>query len=394
MDIRKLIDRYLGIPLLFFLKVLCLASHRPKRAVPTRRDVRKILLIYLSGIGDTVMVLTCLEHIRSRYPKAHIAFLASSQNYGIVKTNPYTSRVYHLVTTRGAYAFAQSLLAILKQLRTTRYDVILDFEQFLRLSAIICLLSDAKQRFGFATHNQYRHCAYTKATDFNASVHTLANFYGLLTLLGISRAPDKLDKVFVSEQDKQAVQRILDERGITNGSFVIGIHPGSGRTAMSRRWEPGKFSAIADLLVEHYRANVVFTGTTSEKPLIETILAETKYARRCPNLAGRLTLSQLPFLIKQCRAVVTNDTGPLHIAAAMDVPVVALFGPNTPMRYGPVGNGHHVIYKGLDCSPCIIAHEGIVPHCNNNRCMQEISVDEVWRALEFVLSKGNNNRRL
>ena len=99
-----------------------------------------------------------------------------------------------------------------------------------------------------------------------------------------------------------------------------------------------------------------------------------------------VTLGQLPFLIKNCRAFLTNDTGPMHIAAAMNVPTVALFGPNTPFRYGPVGNGHVVIYKKLECSPCIIAHEGKVPYCKDNKCMQAISVDEAWHALESVLS--------
>jgi ADP-heptose:LPS heptosyltransferase len=281
--------------------------------------------------------------------------------------------------------FVKAFVDVVTECRSTGYDVVIDFEQFIRLSAIICLLSKGTQRVGFRTANQHRRLAYTKALPYDPSTHTFDNFLLLLGLLGISEEPGRLEEICTSQKDKAVVTKLIQDSGISNGNLVIGIHPGSGGTAKSRRWEPSNFSKMADLLIEHYGARIVFTGTRDEHGLIDSILSGAKNKRDCLNFAGRVTLGQLPFLVNRFQGYLSNDTGPLHIAVAMKVPVVALFGPNTPLRYGPIGDGHRVIYKALECSPCIIAHEGIVPYCKNNRCMQDIGVDEVWKALELIL---------
>jgi len=362
-----------------------LKKRKETRRLPSGK-VNNVLVIYLSGVGDTVMIVSCLKEIRNHHPSAKISFLASSQNHDIVTASPHLSHIFCLDKTKGACCFIRSLFNCLKAFRRTEYDVMIDFEQFLRLSAIICLLSQAKSTFGFKTRNQFRHHAYTGALRFDPSTHTLNNFCALLGLLGIDHGPNGLERISVSEEDEIFVRKLLAECGISNGDMVVGIHTGSGGTATSRRWEPAKFSALADLLVENYGAKVVLTGTKDEKQVVESIVSGIKNMKNCHNLAGRLTLAQLPCLISRCNTFVTNDTGPLHIAAAMDVPTVALMGPNTPARYAPIGNKHRVIYKAVDCSPCIIAHEGVVPYCKDNICMQEITVEEVWEALESILS--------
>ncbi|MGA1868903.1 MAG: glycosyltransferase family 9 protein [bacterium] len=384
-DVRKLIDRYVGIPLLFSLRLQNFCSGRPKADILPDEKVSKVLVIYLSGIGDTVMILSCLKHIREHYPDAEISILASSQNYEIVKANPYASKIFHLDTTRGMSGFMGTFVSITRELRRIGYDIIIDFEQFLRLSALICSLSKGKKKVGFRTTHQHRHYAYTNTLSYDSSIHTLDNFLGLLNLLGINNKPKELEEIYVSEEDRSVVTSLIQENNIVDTDVLIGIHPGSGNTGISRRWEPCRFSAIANLLIKHYNAKIIFTGTKDEEWLIESILFGIDYSTNCYNFAGKVTLGQLPFLLGRFHAYLSNDTGPLHIAAAMNVAVVALFGPNTPVRYGPLGNGHCVINRGLACSPCILAHEGKVPYCRNNRCMQEISVDEVWKALERVI---------
>jgi lipopolysaccharide heptosyltransferase II len=361
---------------------------RHRRADELSKDkVKKVLVIYLSGIGDTVMVLSCLRFICKNYPNAEISVLASSRNYEIVKASPYCSRLFYLDTTEGISDFIRIFIRIMKELRRIECDLVIDFEQFLRLSAIITFLSKARQRVGFRTPNQYRHWAYTETLTYDPSAHNFDNFLRLLNLLGIYDKPRELEQIYVGKEDRTVVERLIQENGISHRDLVIGIHPGSGSTGVSRRWEPAKYGAIADLLTDHRGAKIVFTGTRDEQGLVRSILSTTRNTTSCSNFAGKVTLGQLPFLIKRCRVFLSNDTGPLHIAAAMKVPVVALVGPNTPMRYGPIGEGHSIIYKSLDCSPCIVAHEGIVPNCEDNRCMQEITVEEVWKALDSALEK-------
>lgn len=386
-DIRKFIDRYIGIPLLFVLGKLHNSINRKQMQETLNTEVKQVLVIYLSGLGDTVMVLSCLRHIRKYYSNAEISILVSSQNHGIVKSNQYASRVFCIETKKGIRTFAKSFLGIAKELWKTGYDIVIDFEQFLRLSAIICLLARGKERIGFTTSHQYRHLSYSRTIYYSPSIHTFNNFVRLLGLLGIHCEPDTLEEIHVSKKDKAILAGILQHVGISNTDWVIGIHTGSGNTGISRRWGNDKFGHVVRRLITQYDAKIILTGTKEEKPFIDSIIDNADSRNNVFNFAGMVTLSQLPFLIKNCCAFLTNDTGPMHIAAAMNVPTVALFGPNTPLRYGPVGNGHVVIYKKLECSPCIIAHEGKVPYCKDNKCMQAISVDEVWHALESILSR-------
>ena len=336
-DMRKVIDRYMGIPILMCLKFFNLSANQQKAQEVSNESVNKVLVIYLSGLGDTVMVLSCLKYLGEHYPSAELSVLTSSLNYGIVKANRYALQIFHLNIKRGICCFIGSFFNIMRELQRARYDVIIDFEQFLRLSAIISFLSKGKQRVGFGAKNQCRHWAYRKTLIYDPSLHTFDNFLGLLSLLGINNKPKKLEKLYVSEEDKAVVRSLIRENGITNTHFLIGIHPGSGTTGMSRRWEPAKFSAIADLLIVKYNAKIIFTGVGDEKQLIHSIISGAKNEKNCYNFAGKVTISQLPFLLTLCRAFLSNDTGPLHIAAAMKVPGVALFGPNTPRRYGPIG---------------------------------------------------------
>ena len=181
-DIRKLIDRYVGIPLLFAIGRLHSAISRKQLQETLNSEVRQILVIYLSGLGDTVMVLFCLRYIREHYPNAEISILVSSQGHGIVMSNQYASKVFCLETKKGTLAFAKSLLRIVKELRKIGYDIVIDFEQFLRLSAIICLLTRGKERIGFATSHQCRNIAYTHTSYYSPFIHTFNNFITEITV--------------------------------------------------------------------------------------------------------------------------------------------------------------------------------------------------------------------
>jgi len=385
-DVRKIIDRYVGIPLLVGTRLFHTFKGSRFGENGHGKEAKKILVVYLSGIGDTVMLTTCVEAIAKAYPTAHISFLSSSQNHNIVKDNPYLVGCHRLETTKGVATFFRSLTEIVRNIQCTGYDLVLDFEQFLRLSAIMCLISKAKITVGFRTRHQSRHLAYTHTCPFDPSLHTLKNFCRLLDSSGIATEAKHLTPIAVTKEDRDLVTDILTEHGISNKLLLVGIHPGSGGTATSRRWKPDNFGIVADRLITDHHATVVFTGSQKEWTLIEDIRSNMKYRSSSFNLAGKLTLSQLPAAIQRFSAFVSNDTGPLHIAAAMQVPVVALFGPNTPSRYGPIGRRHQIIYKSLDCSPCIIAHEGKVPYCRNNRCMREITPEEVCKTIENILT--------
>lgn len=385
-DIRKIIDRYIGIPTLALLKLFTVTKQTKSKAV-YRKKARDILVIYLSGIGDTVMVSACLTSLANHFPSAQISFFSSSQNHDILRDNPVVSRHFLLQTKKGAIVFLQSLVENVRRIRAARFDILMDFEQFIRLSAMVAVLAHAPISVGFKTRNQFRHCAYSHPQPFNPLHHTLDNFVSLLSPLGVENSIQGLEQIPISTENRAFIDALMMESGVTGDDIVVGIHVGSGGTARSRRWDPDKFRIITNMLLSEFKATVLFTGSKDEWEMIETIRTRTLMPESCLNFAGKCSLGQLPALVTHCHAFLSNDTGPMHVAAAMKTPTVALFGPNSPARYGPVGGNHQVVYKSQPCSPCILAHEGVVPQCTDNQCMKRITVTEVWESLNEVLGK-------
>jgi ADP-heptose:LPS heptosyltransferase len=174
-------------------------------------------------------------------------------------------------------------------------------------------------------------------------------------------------------------------QGIGDEPLVL-IHPGSGDNFPGRRWPPERFGRLADALVESHGARVVVTGAPSEAP----VTAEVRSAARRSILdaAGEFTIRELVALVERADLLCSNDTAPVHIAAALRRPVLGFYGPNTPLLYGPVGTGHVSFYKGLPCSPCITNFNYKTSFCRMPVCISNIGVDEVVRAARGILDRG------
>ena len=137
----------------------------------------------------------------------------------------------------------------------------------------------------------------------------------------------------------------------------------------TKLWDMAKFSRLADSLIEKFKATVIFTGGPADREYIDSIIAGMGFTAE--NLAGKTTLKVLGALYEKSDLLVSTDTGPMHLGAAVGIPVVALFGPTAPWRTGPFGPGHKVIRTKIDCSPCFKRQ------CNTSTCMKNISVDQV-----------------
>jgi heptosyltransferase-2 len=191
----------------------------------------------------------------------------------------------------------------------------------------------------------------------------------------------------VSQEEREFVTEFLKSVAVSEADLLIGIHPGTGQSSVSRRWPPDRFARLADWLVEEHNAKVIFTGAPSEIPLVNEIRRTMKTDPIVST--GRTNLKQLAEIAKRCRIFISGDTGPLHIAAAMKTRVLGLFGPNTPSKWGPYGKGHRVIYKGLPCSPCVKQYLGQVPDCLNPVCITDISVEDVQEVVSEMLQEKN-----
>lgn len=383
--IVRLIDIYLGIALAYLLSF---AKNFPGRKTDSFRaeSCGRILLVKFWGVGNVVMLLPSAKAIREAYPGAKIDFLTLASNKEVSESAAVFDNVYTL-DIKGIAKFASSCLNKLSELKNKDYDLIIDFEQFARFSAIFCRFIGRKNIIGFDTTGQHRHFLYTKSVQYNNNIHITKSFYQLAQEVGAG-AKDYIKPVplVYSDKDMMEVKRLLRDSGIHEGDKLVILHVGTSGNFRLRRWPVEYFARLSDKLVESFPVRIVFTGLSEESDLAKKAIGYLKNRQKVCNLSGKLNLSQFIALIKLSDLMVSADTAPVHLASCMDVPVAGLYGPNTPLLYGPWLKKSICFYKKLSCSPCITNYNAKINNCRHPQgqgaCMKNISVEEVFLGIK------------
>jgi len=264
----------------------------------------------------------------------------------------------------------------IRKLRKEKFDLALDFDQWLRLSPLLAFFSGAEQRVGFRTAGQHRDFTYTRKVDHARDKHEVECFLDLVSVLGIEPQDKKLE-LWVKRSAVISINKHLAELGVMKDDILIGLHPGCGNHGQPRQWPADKYIALIKELQQQKKIKIVLTGGNGEKELVEYIAAAV------PDLAPVLVigwpLADLIALIRKYRALVCGNTGVMHIAAALQIPVVALHGPTDPRKWGPWTDQAAVITAKKPCVPCLyLGHEY---GCHAPSCMDTIPVDEVYSAV-------------
>ena len=367
----KFIDKYIG-------SVLCLILAAIKAFLPRHDDIKikNILVLQFWGIGETILTLPAIKVLRDKFPKAEIAILATGRNRDVYSGLSFFDRL--LLINLNPFSIK---LFMLKNIR--KYGLVVDFEEYLNISSIMAFFI-GKRRIGFS--HGIRSLLYTDKVKYNDKQHVTQTHLDLLKPLGIIKKTDKLEKLFINKKDKKIIDDFITKNNLKNKK-LIGIAPGAAESARSRIWPRDNFAELADKLIEKYKnSKIIFIGSKEEYNLINDVISLTKNKEKTINAAGKITLKQTFYLISKCSLFISNDTGSMHIAAAMGIKTIGLFGPNVPVRWAPFGKGNVSVYKGNICkySPCINVHKGEVPECRfgeDNKCMKAISVDDVLGAV-------------
>ncbi|ACV24324.1 glycosyltransferase family 9 protein [Methanocaldococcus fervens] len=380
MDIDKIriIDYYIGIPIIQFLRLFKIKKKELKN------KPKKILLIKFFGIGNLVMSSPVFYHIKNKYPNAEIHYLTLKNNEDVLKCyKKYVDKIKYIDIKDNIIL---ATLKLINDLRKENYDVIIDLDQFSRYSAIISFLINKNFSIGFKTRGAYRHYLYDHIIEYMGNKHIVEEFLDLLEPLGIK--PNKNIKLIPLETDntsKKKVDEFLTKHGFIDKK-IIGIHTGTSENAPQRKWP--YFKELIEKILLETDCYIVLTAGPKEYSecdnLINSLNVDEKYKERIIVSKG-ISLKELPELIKRFVLYISNDTGPLHIAAAQGVFVIGLYGPNTPKLYGPYTKNCYVFYKNLPCSPCITNFNNKKTTCKNPICMKKISVDEVFnKILEYL----------
>ncbi len=365
---KKIIDRNIGNLLIPLLSLFRRKSHPPS-------NIHKILIIRMFGVGDAVLVSSIISKLK-KDKNIQVSVLASGETEGIFQLSE-ADKIFSFNISN-----PNSMLKVIEELRKEKFDVIIDTEQFANLSSLIQFILKSSYRIGF--DQPTRRKMYDKTIHFNPNIHTLHAFQHLFSELGFQMNLNHLLPLKLSSAEKNFISSYLLK--LPKRKLLIGIHPGTGDTAVQRRWMLERFAKVADHLISKYNANLILTGTKSEQSLLEQISKSMKHK---PIILTALTLPQFVALTEKFNLFISNDTGPMHISAAMGTPTLGLFGPNTPARWAPLNVKSAFLYHKLPCSPCIQTHLGIVPNkCPLYpiaKCMEELSVDEVNKQADKML---------
>ena len=380
--LQKIIDRYIGSLLCFLL------GGFQSRAAAQQHTPQRILLIQLSAIGDTILAIPTIRAIRGQFPNAHLAMVASSINLQYLEGCPYIDQ-YIPCRLEEMIKSPRKLAAFILDLRRQKFDWVIDFEHWPRLSALIAYGSGASRRVGFSSGGQHRHYLFTDVVEHVPGQHEVVNFLKIAKLLDCQIKRTDLE-VWLKKEDEDWAKEFLVEMGIDLHRPVIAVHPEAGRRGEPRRRFPhDRFVSVADALMERYHAQIILTGAPSEVELSQQIASQTRSS--CAVTAGKTQVNQLAALFAKADFLICGNSGPMHLAAAAGTPVVALHGPTNPSQWGPWGKGHTILHVDLPCSPCL--NLGFEYGCSalsdgTSPCMHTIQVDEVLKACEKYLIDG------
>lgn len=379
----KTIDRRLGRALCTLISAAVPA--RP-RAMPAAADVREIALVKFWGMGSIVLMTPAIALLRERYPHARLTFVTQAANRELIGMLAGVDDVLTLELGRGPARFAASLATLVADCRHRRFDLWVDCEFLTRFSALLTGVAGARVAVGFHDPEVDRGRLHHVRMPFNGQWHMIDNFCMVAT--GDVEPPPPaarrpLQRIAATPEAALAVGNKLAVAGLGVGEPYLVLNPNAGELALERRWSVERFAELADELLATFGGKVVVVGAPAERAYVQGMLAATKTRERVIDLSGQTSLPELVALFAEARLLVSNDTGPLHLACAVGTPTIAIFGPETPTLFGPRGDRHRVISRGLACSPCLNVYNGRTVSCRFavTRCVTEITVEQVLQAV-------------
>ena len=367
---QQYLDRYLGIPLCGMLSLFC----RDGRVCDTPK---KILIIQLSALGDTILAVPTIRAIRHAFPDAEFTMLASPTNLNYLVNCPYIDK--HI-------SYRMPKYRLFGLLRRERFDWAIDLEHWPRLSALLAYLSGAPVRIGFRTKGQYRHFLFTETVPHVRGRHEVRNFLDIA--LRLECPPRALTlEIWCGSEARVWVREVLGEEQVSPDIPFVVLHPEAGRrNEPRRRWPVERYIALADALIGRYGVQIILTGGPDEVAVSEAIAARMQH--RAVVLAGQTDVNQLAALFSDAALVVSGNCGPMHLAAATGTPVIGLHGPTSIAQWGPWSHNASIVQAAMPCSPCL--NLGFEYGCQalsdgTSPCMHTIAVGAVLEACDRFL---------
>lgn len=345
-------------------------------------DPQNIIVRMPNWIGDAVMATPVLADLRVKWPNAKITAMCQSHIADLLENDPNIDEIFLFRKISGWVHLAHRP-DIVEPLKNGQYDLGILLTNSLS-SAWWFWLGNVKNRIGFG--GNLRSILLNKAQPFPSNKekqHLVLTYKALLESIDIPISARK-PRLYVTQEEYRSAEKMLADHGVFVGKqIILGINPGAAYGS-AKCWPPDRFQKVSQKLLENPNLSIVYFGDAAGLWLINDICKELP-SERVINLAGKTTLRELMALIGSCSLFLTNDSGPMHIAAALQIPLLALFGSTSEIKTGPYETGK-VIHKHVECSPC---YKRTCPI--DFRCMKRIESEEVYNELQKLITEFKIN---
>jgi lipopolysaccharide heptosyltransferase III len=360
----KLLDRYLGIPILFILGLF-------KQKCALSKNISTIGILTVPAIGDIILINGLLRDIKDFNNEIKIILFVTKEVREIAEIMNSCDELIEIEIFRP--------LKAIKTLRRHPVDIFIDSSQWARLNAILTFFSKSQYKIGFKTKNQHKHFIFDFAAEHSDKVHELYNYKKLIFTPAITIK--NFPEIKFSEKSN-----IKDDR------VVIHIAP-SGYLSKLKRWKDNNWREIIDYLLAH-NLEIYFTGSASDRMYIDSLLNYYHDNEKIFNVAGKYTLRETVSLLLSAKIVISVNTGTMHLASTLDCNLIALHGPTNPKRWGPLNNNSIVIQSDYPQAPCL--NLGFEYNCTDRtgECMKRISTESVISAIKKFMNQNYTNSRV
>jgi heptosyltransferase-2 len=340
-------------------------------------SVKRILVRGPNWIGDAVMCEPAIAAVRRLFPQAELTLLVKPAVAELFTGHPALSQVL-VYEDRGRHAGLTGKWRLANALRRGRFDLAILFQNAFE-AALLAFLAGIPRRYGYAADGRRLLLSDPVPRPGRSAItHQVEYYLGMLRPLGCDERATA-PRLALFHEEEAAMAGRLAESGISGAELLIGLNPGS-TYGVAKRWLPERFAETADRLAGQFGAKVLIVGARGEEPLAQALAGRIRATTVV--LSGKTSVRELMAAVKRCAVFITNDTGPMHIAAVFGVPVVAVFGPTDWRATAPFGTGHALVRQPVDCSPCLLRECPI-----DHRCMTRVTVDEVYQAAVVQLAR-------
>jgi heptosyltransferase-2 len=350
--------------------------------------VEKILIIRFSSLGDIVLTTPVIKSLREKFPQSKIFFLTKSQYQDLLKNDPH---IFSLIKfdPKEKHPGISGFFKLIQELKAFEFDLVVDLHANLRSFLIRHLLkTELKIKYDKRWLARFLlvHFKFIKVKP----MHTVNSYLGALKKIGVNSS-EKDPEIFLDREGENFLKDFLIEKNIEKDDIVVGIHPGARWE--TKRWDEEKFTQVCQILNQKPKVKIILFGDQKDQEVIDRINPQGEGRKLFK--AVNLPLNKFMSLVGRCDCFITNDSGPMHIASALGVPVVAIFGPTHPkLGFSPRGPENIVLTANVKCSPCSLHGEKNC-HKKSRLCMDliqpEIATDAVERLLKnkFSVKKGS-----